>query len=58
MWRKYVTNVTNLKIFKNKFELEKIYVQVCVQLPQDSDREVGNLMAIKRGKSLRLWSLE
>ena len=26
---------------------EKIYVQVCVQLPADSDREVGNLMEIK-----------
>lgn len=26
---------------------EKIYVQVCVQLPQNSDREVGNLMAIR-----------
>ena len=26
---------------------EKIYVQVCVQLPTDSDREVGNLMEIK-----------
>ena len=26
---------------------EKIYVQVCVQLPEDSDREVGNLMEIK-----------
>ena len=26
---------------------EKIYVQVCVQLPVDSDREVGNLMEIK-----------
>ena len=25
---------------------EKIYVQVCVQLPEDSDREVGNLMEI------------
>lgn len=25
---------------------ERIYVQVCVQLPADSDREVGNLMAI------------
>ena len=26
---------------------EKIYVQACVQLPQNSDREVGNLMAIR-----------
>lgn len=26
---------------------EKIYVQVCVQLPVSSDREVGNLMAIR-----------
>lgn len=26
---------------------EKIYVQVCVQIPQNSDREVGNLMVIK-----------
>lgn len=26
---------------------EKIYVQVCVQIPQDSDREVGNLMVIR-----------
>ncbi len=26
---------------------EKIYVQVCVQLPENSDREVGNLMEIK-----------
>ena len=26
---------------------EKIYVQVCVQIPADSDREVGNLMEIK-----------
>ena len=26
---------------------EKIYVQVCVQLPEKSDREVGNLMEIK-----------
>lgn len=26
---------------------EKIYVQVCVQLPQDSDREVNNLMEIR-----------
>ena len=26
---------------------EKIYVQVCVQIPENSDREVGNLMAIK-----------
>ena len=25
---------------------EKIYVQVCVQLPEASDREVGNLMEI------------
>ena len=25
---------------------EKIYVQVCVQLPENSDREVGNLMEI------------
>ena len=25
---------------------EKVYVQVCVQLPQDSNREVGNLMDI------------
>lgn len=26
---------------------EKIYVQVCVQLPEESDREVNNLMEIK-----------
>ncbi len=26
---------------------EKIYVQVCVQLPENSDREVGNLMVIR-----------
>lgn len=26
---------------------ERIYVQVCVQLPEDSDRELGNLMEIK-----------
>ena len=26
---------------------EKIYVQVCVQLTVDSDREVGNFMEIK-----------
>ena len=26
---------------------EKIYVQVCVQLPENSDREVGNLMEIQ-----------
>lgn len=26
---------------------EKLYIQVCVQIPVDSDREVGNLMAIK-----------
>ncbi len=26
---------------------EKIYVQVCVQLPQNSDREVENLMVIR-----------
>ncbi len=26
---------------------EKIYVQVCVQIPEGSDREVGNLMEIK-----------
>lgn len=26
---------------------EKIYVQVCVQLPENSDREVGNLMELK-----------
>lgn len=26
---------------------EKIYIQVCVQIPQNSDREVGNLMAIR-----------
>ena len=26
---------------------ERIYVQVCVQLPENSDREVGNLMEIK-----------
>lgn len=25
---------------------EKVYVQVCIQLPQDSNREVGNLMDI------------
>ena len=26
---------------------EKIYVQVCEQIPQNSDREVGNLKAIR-----------
>ena len=26
---------------------EKIYVQVCVQLPEGSDREINNLMEIK-----------
>ena len=26
---------------------EKIYVQVCVQIPENSEREVGNLMVIK-----------
>ena len=26
---------------------ERIYVQVCVRLPEDSDREVGNLMEIR-----------
>ena len=26
---------------------ERIYVQVCVQLPADSEREVGNLMEIR-----------
>ena len=26
---------------------EKKYIQVCVQIPQNSDREVGNLMAIR-----------
>ena len=26
---------------------EKLYVQVCVQLPADTDQEVGNLMEIK-----------
>lgn len=26
---------------------EKIYVQVCVEIPENSDREVGNLMEIK-----------
>lgn len=26
---------------------ERIYVQVCVQLPDDSDREIGNLMEIR-----------
>lgn len=26
---------------------EKIYIQVCVQLPENSDREVGNLMEIR-----------
>ena len=26
---------------------ERIYVQVCVQLPENSDREVGNLMVIR-----------
>ena len=26
---------------------EKIYVQVCVQLPENSDREIGNLMEIQ-----------
>ena len=25
---------------------EKIYVQVCVRLPENSDREIGNLMEI------------
>ena len=25
---------------------EKIYIQVCVQLPENSDREIGNLMEI------------
>ena len=25
---------------------EKLYVQVCVQLPENSDREIGNLMEI------------
>ena len=25
---------------------EKVYVQVCVQLPENSDREIGNLMDI------------
>lgn len=25
---------------------EKVYVQVCVQLPENSDREIGNLMEI------------
>lgn len=26
---------------------EKVYIQVCVQLPDDSDREIDNLMEIK-----------
>ena len=26
---------------------ERIYIQVCVQLPENSDREVGNLMEIR-----------
>ena len=26
---------------------EKVYVQVCVQIPENSDREVGNLMGIR-----------
>ena len=26
---------------------ERIYVQVCVRLPENSDREVGNLMEIR-----------
>ena len=26
---------------------EKIYVQVCVQIPENSNREVGNLMEIR-----------
>lgn len=26
---------------------EKVYIQVCVQLPADSDREIDNLMEIK-----------
>lgn len=26
---------------------EKVYMQVCVQLPSDSDREIDNLMEIK-----------
>ena len=26
---------------------EKVYIQVCVQLPSDSDREIDNLMEIK-----------
>lgn len=26
---------------------EKVYVQVCVQLPENSDREIGNLMEIR-----------
>ena len=26
---------------------ERIYVQVCVQLPANSDREVGNLMELR-----------
>ena len=26
---------------------ERVYVQVCVQLPEASDREVGNLMEIR-----------
>lgn len=26
---------------------ERIYVQVCVRLPEDSNREVGNLMMIR-----------
>ena len=25
---------------------EKVYVQVCVRLPENSDREIGNLMEI------------
>ena len=26
---------------------ERVYIQVCVQLPESSDREVGNLMEIR-----------
>ena len=26
---------------------ERIYVQVCVRLPEDSDREIGNLLEIR-----------
>ena len=26
---------------------ERIYIQVCVQIPENSDREVGNLMGLR-----------